>query len=793
MPMHRALARKLARDIWARKGSLLALALIAALGVGVFAGMLGVNRDMRSSRDRYYAEYRMADFTVDAKRIPAFAVEAAARVPNVRAAEGRVQMGVLIDLPGRREPLPGTALSLPEQRRPVLNDIFLRSGAWFGGRDECIVNHAFAEANGLKPGDRVKVLLLDKQHDLLIVGTAMSPEFVYLLPPAGGFVPDPQSYGVLYLPERFLQESADLQGAYNQVVGLAHDNSKEALRAALPLVEARLEPYGVVQSTPIHEQPSAWFLADELKQQEATAKILPVIFLAVAALVLNVVMARLVVQQRTVVGTLKALGYSSAAVSRHFLAYGVVVGVLGGACGIALGTWLEGAMLLMYRDYFELPDIRAGRHLDLLLWGLGISVGFAVAGTLKGVRNAARLAPADAMRSPPPEKGRRVLPERFPRLWARLPFAWKMALRAIFRNPFRSSVGVLAALVSTALIVYVLSMVDGMKFMTRHEFVDVAHQDVTVTLRDPRGTEALAEFAALPGARESEPQLHVACDLSYGPARRRVGVQGLAKGSLLYTPLDRGGQPVTVPDAGLVLGQRLAEVLGVKAGDILELRPLIGRRERVRAAVAEIVDTYIGLGAYAEIGYLSRLIGEERSANVFVARTFTREPSAAFVDELRERPGVVGVTRRSRSLQRIQETFDQSLGVMVGILVVFAGSIAFGSVLNAALVALSERQRDVGTLRVLGYAPWQVTGIFAKESLALNALGVALGIVAGIGLAHVVSSAYNTDLYRLAVIVGPMRLVTAALLMTGFVVLAQAILHLEIRRLNWLDVLKVKE
>ncbi len=337
--VNRVMLRKLARDLLRRKGSLLALVVIAAIGVGSFVGMASVYRDMAAARAVYYREYRLADFAVDLKRAPRWAVHSVEQLPNVQAARGRVSLAVLIDLPGVEEPISGRALSMPTERRSVINDILLRSGIWFSGTSdrEVIVNEAFARENDLRPGSRLKVLLLDKQHDLLVVGTAMSPEFVYVMPPGGGLAPDPKRFGVLYLGEDFLAKSCDLDGAYNQIVGLAHDPSRTALDNTLKVIEDRLDAYGVTNTTPVQELASARFLADELNGLKVSATVMPTIFLGLAALVLNVLMARMVAQQRTVIGTLKALGYTTGFVTRHYLSFGAAVGVGGGVAGGLLG------------------------------------------------------------------------------------------------------------------------------------------------------------------------------------------------------------------------------------------------------------------------------------------------------------------------------------------------------------------------------------------------------------------------------------------------------------------------
>jgi putative ABC transport system permease protein len=656
-----------------------------------------------------------------------------------------------------------------------------------------ILDHAFAEAHGLRPGDRIKALLLDRQHELLVVGTAQSPEFVYLIPPDGGFAPDPARYGVLYAGEEFLRNSGDLQGAWNQLVGTLHDTSPTAVSNSLILLADRLDPFGVTLTTSMRDDPSVRYLEDELVGLEVQSRVMPVLFLGVAALVLNVLLGRMVSQQRTVIGTLRALGYRAVALTRHYLAHGLIVGLAGGLAGLAMGWWIQGVMIAMYHDFFALPGLASRVHPSVALVGLAISVLFSVAGTWKGVRGAARLAPADAMRPPPPERGGRVLPERIPALWRRIPFRGRLVLRTVFRNPFRSLVGLVAAAISTALVFTALSMVDALDYLMRYEFQRVAHQDFTVALREPDAAWAEAEVVRLPNVARTEVQLAVVSDLSHGAYRKRVGVMGLPPGNRLYTPLDGDGRPLVMPDAGLVLTRKLAEILHARPGDTLRLRPLIGRRVEVSAVVAGTVDSFFGLTAYADIRYLSRLLGEAEAANTVLGKLQPGASPEGLLEELKKRPTVVGIGERLRAFALLEETFGETMGTMIGVLVLFSGTIAFGSVLNAALVSVSERQREVATLRTLGYRAGQVARLFAGEGLLLNGTGLLVGLFLGVGLAHLLSIAYSTELYRFPAVILPRTLAFSAVLVALFVVAAQLTLYRLIARLDWLAVLNVKE
>lgn len=791
----RVLLRKLRRDLWHRKGSLLALVAIVGVGVGVFAGMVAVYIDMEGAKQRYYTRCRMADFTVDLKRAPDWTLNVVRRLPNVAAARGRIHQAVMLDLKSRVRPVPGLALSMPAERSLVVNDILMRSGVWFsdGEAREVILDHRFAQANGINIGDRIKVLLRDKQHELLVVGTAVSPEFVYLIPPGGGMSPDPKGYGVMYLPRKFFQHSGDLDGAYNQVAGIAYDSSRDALRRTLTLIKDALDPYGVTHTTPIQDQPSASVLRDELANVKRTAAIFPVIFLGVAALVLNVLLARMVAQQRLVIGTLKALGYSSRDITIHYLAYGAVVGVVGGSLGIGLGWWLQGATLGLYRKVFAMPGIVAHFHAEVFAMGAAIAVLSAIGGAWKGGRRAAGLAPAEAMHPPPPEKGGRVPIERLPWLWNALPFREKMIARSIFRNPFRSSVSVLASAVATVLLVCSFSLYDSVFFLIDYHFRRVAHEDFTLSLRNPKGKRSVWETREFPAVSQVEPQLDIISDLRNGLYERRISLTGLLRNNTLYTPLDRSGSKMIVPDRGVVLSRKLAEILNLSVGDRFRLRPLVGLRRETDAPVVGIVDTYLGLEAFCDLRYLSELVGEYWVANSLLTSSLPGRSERPFVEQLRKLPTLIGITERARSIQLAQESMSQFMGAFFTIMVVFAGIVAFGSLLNTALISVSEREREVGTLRVLGYTPAQVTSIFAGESFALNGIGILLGLALGVGAAHLVAQAFNTDLYRFPAVLEPSRLLLCAALMVVFVCCAEFVMYRLIRGLRWLDVLKIKE
>jgi len=787
--------RKTWRELMQRKWSLAVLCVIMGFGVSCFVGFLSTHRDLQGATESYYRAHRFADVIVDMKRAPSSALPELYDGPNVSVVRGRIALSAVIDMPGAREPIGGQVISMPVPRRPVLNDLLMMTGAWFSSDDarEVIVTDAFAKAHGLKPGDRLKVLLLDQQYNLLIVGTAVSPEFIYLIPLTGGLAPDPARFTALYLPERFAQETCDLDGAYNQVLIATRDREPSRLDETVEWMRDTLDPYGVILSGLMMDQSSPYFLSNELENLRRTSQITPVIFLAVAAMLLNVLVSRLVAMQRGVVGTLKAIGYSRGQIFWHYIGYGVALGIACGIIGCVLGFLTQNGMLALYRTMFSLPEMPAQFHTEVIVGGFTIALIASCLGTLKGTAKAIKLEPAEAMRPAPPEVGRAVVWERFPWLWKRLGFDGKLVLRDIGRNPFRTGVSIVSGITAAMLILGSLSMRDALFYLLNHEYTQLQKQDYSIAMRDPRGPGLDEEDRHHPIIAQIEPMLTVPADLINGHFRKRVSITGLPKDNTLYTPLDSQDEPLVLPEAGLVMTKKLAEILHVAPGDTVTFQPLIAERRRVEAVVVATVDTYFGLGCYGRIEYLSRLLGEPWVANQLDLKLHRGAPMDLWLDDVRARPTVTGVTERLRAYRLIDENFSKANAMIIGVFVGFACIIGMGSMLNAALVTLSERARTVGTLRVLGYTPQQVARLFRIETWLLFGLSIPVGLLVGIGYVDFLSAAYSSELARMPAITLPIRFVQSTILMVMCITLSGWVIGRWIVSFDWLEAMKIKE
>jgi putative ABC transport system permease protein len=790
-----ALDRKLWRDLLHARGLLAAIVVIIAVGAMCYVMLSSAYQNLTQSKADYYRRCAMADFRISMKKAPTAEAESLAQVPGVSRLTPRITFDVTVDLADEPKPLAGRVISMPDSHEPVINDVIMVSGGYFTDQHEAevIVIDSFARARGLEPGDTVRLILNNRKKELLIVGTAISSEFVYIFQP-GGLAPEKETYGVFYIKETFAEDVFDFDGACNELLGRLDPSVRDQPRAVLDRIEDRLDPFGVSAATPRELDTSHRAITDEINGLRVMSSMMPVIFLSIAALVLNILMSRLAEQQRVVVGTLKAIGYSRREVTVHFLKFGACVGLIGGVVGALGGYLAAGGLTRLYRTLYEFPRLVNEPFFSTLAIGVGISVAFALLGSLRGLRAIGRLGPAEAMRPAAPEVGGAIALERIPALWRRLSFRDQMTVRRVWRHRMRTAVGIFAAAMGAGLLLSSFYSIDAMLLLLDFQFNKVLRSDYDVTFEGHRDFGALHEAERWPGVDRAEPVFMLPCRLVRGHHEKRIGITGLIEGARLTVPHDGDGRPVRPPEQGLLLTRKLAEILHVQPGDEVELIPTRGVKTRRRVPVTNIVEAYLGMSAYADYDYLCSLMGEEPIVSmVQLSLSSSPEDRAAFYRTVKELPGVQTVSANDDRRENLEELLLGTLKYSIGTLIAFSGLIYGASVLTASLIALSERRRETATLRAMGYTSREVGSVFLRESLIVNIAGAIVGLPLGLALVYAMVEGYDTEFYRLPLILTWHSIAITMVLAIVFTVGSHVIVQRMISRMAWLEALNVKE
>lgn len=784
------LDKKLWRDLRRMRGQSIAVALVMACGLAMMVMARSLIHSLETTRLEYYEAYRFADIFAPLKRAPNSLAARIAQIPGVATVQPALSVQVTLDIPGLDEPASGNVRSVPEFDPPELNRLFLRRGQWLTPRagDQVLVSEAFADANGLNPGDRIAMLLNGKRQELLIRGIVLSPEFIFESRP-GAALPDNRTYGVFWMNYRELAVAFDLDGAFNFVSLTLSPGALD--QPVIAQVDRLLAPYGGRGAFGRGDHPSHIRVSDEIRILHTISIGFPVVFLSVAAFMTNAVLSRLLSLQREQIAVLKAFGFSNRAIASHFLKFALVMvaagTVVGGLAGVALGHRL----VVLYHQFFRFPYLEFRLDHTAFPLALLVSAGAAMAGVLSAVRRAARLPPAEAMRPEPPANYRPALVERTG-IGHVLSHTFRIAVRNIERKPMQALFTVAGLAMATGILVVPSAFRDGVSRVMDFEWDMVQRQDLTLGLTEPGSDRVRHEFRHLPGVLTVEPTRTAFVRVSYGHHRRQLGIQGLPAGGRHSRVLGAGTREIPLPPEGLVVSSKLAEVLGVAAGQEVLVEVLEGKRTRRLVPVAALAEDFAGMAAYMEIHALNRLLGEGDAVS---GASFRVDPArrAEFLHALKDVPSVSWVAIKDSLRENFRKTTAASIGLIQKIYMTFATIVAFGVVYNNARISLAERARELATLRVIGFSQREVASVLITELLILALIAVPIGLVIGTGFATGIIQAVNTETVRLPLVITSANYTLAVLVVTlASVVSGLAVLR-KLRQLDLVSALKAPE
>ena len=772
------------------RGQVATVALIVASGIATYVTMRGAYESIERAQQQQYARYHFADVFAQLKRAPNSLANQVASIPGVSVVQTRVVVEVNLDIPGLAEPAIGRLVSIPERKETTLNDIFLRSGRYIeaGRQDEVLVSEAFSSANNLQIGTFIAAVINGRWERLRIVGIVLSPEYVYEIRGTEVF-PDNRRFGVLWMGREALGPLFNMEGGFNDVAVTLAPGAREA--GVIERMDKLLEPFGGLGAYGRDDQISHRFLTDEIAQDRITGILIPSIFLAIAAFLIHVVLTRLVSTQRNPIGLLKAFGYSDAAVGIHYLKFALFAVALGTAMGAPLGIWLGQGLAQMYQNFFRFPQLSFVAGPKLIIWSIGISTLAACLGALSSLRLVVTLPPAEAMRPESPPIFKQGIAERLG-FNSMVSISTRMILRNLERRPWKAILTVVGMSFAVAILIIGFYFFDAIDYLVQVQFRTAQRDDVTISLFEPLGEQARYDVNHLTGVLHSEPFRIVPARLRFGHRSKRIGLLGMTSGGDLRRVVGKNLDVFLIPPEGVLLTAKLAELLGVRTGDTITIEVLEGEKPVRQLAVSGTVDEMIGLSAYIDISVLNRIMREGPSISGAYLSVDSRKLPALY-SQLKRTPAVAGVAVREAMLESFYRTIAESLRISTTALNLFACLIAVGMVYNGARVALSERGHELASLRVLGFNQREISFMLLGEQALLALASIPLGFVIGYGFCALLTSAMQTELYRMPLVINA-RTYAISVLIVGFASLATGLLlYRRLSRLDLVAVLKTRE
>ncbi|NTW05672.1 MAG: FtsX-like permease family protein [Peptococcaceae bacterium] len=649
----------------------------------------------------------------------------------------------------------------------------------------------FLAANRLGWGDKVKILVDGKEVSFTVVGAAISPEFIYAMKDNADILPDPRKFGIFYLENKELQQILNMSEQINQVL-IEFDQGVDHSEVISDIKDI-LKPYGLLASYPREDQLSHAITKGELDQLRSVTRVLPLIFFGIATAIQFVILRRMIKSQRSQIGLMKGLGYDNYRIMLHYVFYALAVSLSGAVIGLILGIFSSAGISEIYSGYFNFPGGIHSYNLEVIFYGFIMCLSVGVIAGISSSYGVMEVQPAEAMRPEPPKAGGKSFLEYLPWLWVRINSGWKMTFRNISRNKGRFAVTLMGVIFAVGLLVISLFTNDAVDYMMEKFFYKGQSYDIAVRFDSVISEKALLDINRIEGVQRAEGFLELPVRIYYRGKNESEVILAYNPETTMKSLDDGEGNPVKIPEAGMLINQRTAKKLGIKAGVEVEVETLLptGPIHREKVFIVGENRQLVGSGSYMDLKQANILL-RERNAVSGVLLKIENGKEIQIETEINKMPKVSSVISHQKEVENFEKNLE-AMDFSILIMVLFASLLGYAIVYNSSVMNLAERNREIGCMRVMGFSLAEISGLLIKENIIQASIGIVLGLFFGRITAQAYIQSISTDLYTLPVIIYPRTYIMAAVIGVVFILAAHFLSIRGIRNMELSEALKSPE
>lgn len=792
---------KLFRDIRSSPLIFTGIVLLIFVGIALFDSTYSLYLNLQHSYTLSYRSLNLSDFAISVKSAPQEMLTILRRIPGIRRVDGRVIQEVEIEQNNvRDQKVFGRIISIPDTGIPAMNQPKLVSGAYpkTGALREILLEASFAKYHHYKPGDLLSINLQEDKIRFRIVGIVQSPEYIYVVRGREYPMASPQTFGVMWMRKSMADELFDTAGSINDLDFQMADggNRETAIHMAEQILQSNDAEKAVLQE----ELPSVELLRLDLQGLKRLALFFPILFLTISCLSVYNLMGRMVQSQRRQIGFLRAMGVPRKSVGTHYLLFSLVIGSMGGLLGSAAGYYLGILITKFYISYIQIPYLDLTPQWGILSSGFLLAIGMTILSGYPPAKAAARLMPAEAIGTDIPFGGRTPVIEKFIpalkhlSLFARLPF------RNFIRSP-RRSLGTVAGVVFAAVLLITSSgLQDSSIAAIDHYFTYGVRYDILASYTTPQSQFSTQRIKRWPGIKRVEPILIMPAKVINRGIDKTILIYGVPHGARLITVTDTKGNLLSIPAHGLTISKTTADKLNLCPGSMLRLTlprqvtpdlpistipgmesllmrtgfpvSLSSYREELFTPAKAFLETKLdkqirislisyqpfGTSAYASLAQVQEWYGNAlelppHAVNLVAIQADPKHVSG-IVKALYQMDGI-GSVEVTRDIQaEIDEMMRQSR-IFFNIMLSFSIALAGIIVLNATLMNIIERTREIATLRTVGVSIQIILRMIWIENLLIYIVGIFIGLPLGSLIARFFVQAYESESMSLQTVIFP--------------------------------------
>ena len=802
----------------------LSLLCMALLGVGFYAGIQAASPDMLDTLDSYLDTQNVYDIEiVSTLGLTENDLEEIRKIEGVDVAQGTYSKDAIMKTD--KEEYVVKMIGINEN----INKVSLIEGNLPNENNEIVVENDFLQENDLKIGDIIN--FEGDEQEYKIVGTVESPLYFgisrgtttlgkgqidyYIYAKEDIF--NQEYYNNIYLTVKNANEMTTSENGYEEVVENTINKIEEI---QTDREEQRFnEVYGeYIQSLELQNIPvdreslpsSTWYIFDRTNNQaysdfidatEGVSKIgdvFPVIFYIIAILISLISMMRMVEEDRQELGTLKALGFGNFKIILKYIIFSLLATIIGGLIGMAIGfKLLPNIIWEIYTMLFTVPNFVAEFNLEYGLIGLIIGVICICGSSILVACRQLKQMPSVLMRPKSPKMGKKILLEKWKFFWSKLNFSNKIVVRNLFRYKMRAIVTVIGISGCTALILAGFGLKDSISNIVTFQFENVLKYDELISLNSNTDVESLInslqeneDVVDQVTARMETTRIYNN-DKDYEVTLTIANNIDELENVISLNDVDNEYQKIELKDDEVVLSEKLATLLEVEKGDNVTFRNEDGKEYALK--VTAIAENYINNYVYMTKDTYENVFSPYETNVIFLKiADLTAEEEDELRKEILNNASVSSIVSSENTVSTVSDMMG-SLDAVVVILVVASAILAFVVMYNLSNINISERQREIATLKVLGFYDNEVDNYITKENMILAFFGIILGLIVGVYLSHFIITTCETDTLMFVRQVNPLSFVYSATITIAFTLIVNLINHINLKKINMIDSLKSVE
>jgi len=776
------LNKRLFRLIEKTKGQYIAVVLIIATGIFIFTSMSNASINLKQTLLNYYITSSFPDLFVESTSINDKTIAKLIATNEIDKIEGRiVKEAPFINDDNERVNVRAISVDSHENK---INKLHMRAGKRNISNNEVIVIDQFAKGRSININDEISLQINGKKYNFTVAGIASSPEFVYLMENAQTMLPNPSKYGIIFIEENYFKNIGGTSNNYNELLITLTDPLHTD--KTIDDIEETLKITGLKRITKRKDQLSNSMISQEIDGLEKTSSSIPMIFLFFAAIMLSSMLSRIIKNDKTGIGVLKALGYSNKDIILHYLKYALSVGLCGGIIGSIIGLVLSSAMTNMYMVYFNLPSYAIKINITNVFIAMFLACIFSMIAGFYGVRRIVNISPAESMRPSPPKKSKRILLEKCNFIWSRLSFSWKMVFRNIFREKKKFALISAGVAMTCSMLIMTFWMNDIFYSMFNDHYGKFMKTDYNIAFNNFQDISSIKELKKILETDEIEGRIEFPFELSYGKNKKAVNVIGLNQNTIFYNFKDLEGNQINIPDNGIILSSNLAKSLNVSVGDDVLIEDSYFNDDDIYLKVTSITQQMLGINAYLNIDYMNNLLIDKQVINGAYLN------SNKDVVKLLEDAKNIGNIQSQKDMINMFKEFTGLMTISILFMVLFSGILGFAIIYSMTIMSINERTLEFSSLRVLGFYKNEIFNLIVKENTLMSLIGVLAGIPLGIILISYTQTMFSTDIYTLTGQVTFKNIIISISLTFVFIIFAQLLTYKKIHKLNFIEALKTR-